>query len=108
MSNGCVITSYEKITIGNNVMLGPNVLIYDQDHDYKANGGIKTMKFKTSPITIGSNVWIGANCLILRGTKIGTGCVIGGGTILKGEFPDNTVITQDRVTYKVRKYVNES
>lgn len=34
MSNGCVVTAYDHIKIGDNVMLGPNVLIYDQDHDY--------------------------------------------------------------------------
>ena len=39
MSNGCVVTAYDHIKIGDNVMLGPNVLIYDQDHDYQAEGG---------------------------------------------------------------------
>lgn len=39
MSNGCVVTAYDSIAIGNHVMLGPNVLIYDQDHDYTKIGG---------------------------------------------------------------------
>lgn len=78
MSNGCVVTAYDHIKIGDNVMLGPNVLIYDQDHDYQAEGGVAAMKFKTAPITIGNNVWIGANTLILRGTTIGDNTVVGG------------------------------
>ena len=79
MNNGCIITAYDDIEIGENVMLGPNVLIYDHDHDYKAEGGVFSLKYKTSPVTIGNNVWIGANCVILRGTSIGDNCVIGGG-----------------------------
>ena len=101
MSNGCAVTAYEHVQIGDNVMLGPNVLIYDQDHDYKALGGISAMKFKTTPISIGNNVWIGANTLILRGTTIGDNCVIGGGAVIKGEFPANTVVIQKRFTERV-------
>ena len=105
MSNGCVVTAYDHIKIGDNVMLGPNVLIYDQDHDYQAEGGVAAMKFKTAPITIGNNVWIGANTLILRGTTIGDNTVVGGGTVVKGDFPANSVIIQKRTT-EVRQQHN--
>ena len=98
MSNGCVVTAYEHIKIGDNVMLGPNVLIYDQDHDYRAEGGVAAMKFRTAPVIIGDNVWIGANTVILRGTTIGDNSVIGAGCILKGEYQNNTVIVQKRKT----------
>ncbi len=105
MSNGCVVTAYEHIKIGDNVMLGPNVLIYDQDHDYRTTGGVEAMKFKTAPITIGNNVWIGANTLILRGTTIGDNSVVGGGAVVKGTFPENNVIIQKRTT-EVRQQHN--
>lgn len=104
MSNGCVVTAYEHIKIGDNVMLGPNVLIYDQDHDYRAPGGVAAMKFKTAPITIGNNVWIGANTLILRGTTIGDNSVVGAGTVVKGTFPENSVIIQKRTTEVQRQH----
>ena len=105
MSNGCVVTAYDHIKIGDNVMLGPNVLIYDQDHDYQAEGGVAAMKFKTTPVVIGNNVWIGANTLILRGTTIGDNSVVGGGTVIKGEYPPNSVVIQKRTT-EVRKQHN--
>lgn len=79
-------------------MLGPNVLIYDHDHDYKAKGGVFSLKYKTTPIVIGNNVWIGANSIILRGTSIGNNCVVGAGCVLKGEYPDNSIIVQKRNT----------
>ena len=107
MSNGCVITAYHEVSIGDNVMLGPNVLIYDHDHDYRAEGGIAAMKYKTAPISIGNNVWIGANTVILRGTKLGDNCVVGAGCVVKGEYPDNSVVVQKRQTeYKIYKYNN--
>ena len=56
------------------------------------------MKFKTAPITIGNNVWIGANTLILRGTTIGDNCVVAGGSVIRGNYPSNTVIIQKRTT----------
>lgn len=108
MSNGCVVTAYDSITIGNNVMLGPNVLIYDQDHDYKKKGGVSAMGFLTSPIIIGNNVWIGANTLILRGTTIGDNCVVAGGSVIRGDYPANTVIVQKRKTEVIYQYENTS
>lgn len=63
------------------------------------------MKFKTAPITIGNNVWIGAHALILRGTTIGDNIVVGGGTVVKGDFPANSVIIQKRTT-EVRQQHN--
>lgn len=104
MSNNCVVTAYDHIKIGDDVMLGPNVLIYDQDHDYHAEGGVAAMEFKTSPIVIGNNVWIGANTLILRGTTIGDNCVVGGGAVVRGTFPANSVIIQKRTTEVLERH----
>ena len=92
-----MIACRERIEIGNDVMLSPNVQIYDHDHDYRADGGVKTGKFKTSPVKIGNNVWIGANTVILKGTVIGDNSVIGAGCVIKGAFPDGSIVIQKRV-----------
>lgn len=98
MSNNCVLTARESIRIGCNVQFGPGVLVYDHDHDYKAPGGLAAKKYKTAPIEIGDNVWIGANSIILRGTKIGSNCVVAAGTIVRGEVPDGRLVYQKRET----------
>ena len=98
VNTGNLIVCREKIIIGKNVQLAPNVLIYDHDHDYKADGGVGAMKYKTSPVVIGDNCWIGANTVILRGTTLGNNCVVGAGCVLKGDYPDNSVIVQKRET----------
>jgi acetyltransferase-like isoleucine patch superfamily enzyme len=46
----------------------------------------------TAPIIIGNDVYIGLNTTILPGTKIGNRCIVGACSLVKGEFPDNSVI----------------
>lgn len=95
-NSNCIISSHSRIEIRNNVEVGPNVCIYDQDHDTKCEGGIKAGKFITDPLSIGDNTWIGANVVILRGTNIGRNCIIAAGSIVKGEVPDNSTYIQKR------------
>lgn len=91
-----VINCQQSITLGDDVTLSPNVQIYDHDHDYACEGGVKMGRFIIAPVSIGSNVWIGANCVILRGTKIGDNCVIGANTVVSGEIPANSVVYNQR------------
>jgi acetyltransferase-like isoleucine patch superfamily enzyme len=102
----CILICHEKIVIENGVEFGPNVLIYDHDHDFRCKKGIKAGKFCSSPVLIGENSWIGAGTIILRGSTIGKNSVIGAGCIIKGEIPDNAVVTQPR-EQKIRNYVND-
>lgn len=92
LNENCMVVSHEKIEIGENVTIGPNVCIYDHDHNYKGTG------YLSGEIYIGKNVWIGANAVILRGTRLGDGCVVGAGTVVKGIFDENMLITQNRET----------
>lgn len=92
-----MIVCREQIEIGENVQMSPNVQIYDHDHDFRVEGGVKEGKYVTSPVKIGNNVWIGANTVILRGTFIGDNCVIGAGSVIKGVYEEGSVIIQKRV-----------
>lgn len=91
-----VINCQKSISLGDNVVLSPNVQIYDHDHDYACEGGIAAGKYLQAPVEIGSNVWIGANCVILRGSRIGDNCVIGANTVVSGTIPANSVVYQQR------------
>lgn len=91
-----MIVCHQEIIIGDDVQFSPNVLVYDHDHDFKAVNGIKDMKYKTSPVTIGDSVWVGANTVILRGSSVGNNCVIGAGCVVKGNIPDGTILVQKR------------
>ncbi len=102
-NNGCMLVSKEKITVGKNTSFGPNVLVYDHDHDIHSHLAVHDSGFVTSPVTIGDDVWIGAGSVILRGSVIGDGCVIGAGSVIKGVCPPDSVIIQKRSETTVQK-----
>ena len=95
-NDNVMIVSKCKIIIGNNVIIGPNVVIVDHDHDYVSDD--RKDSFKSEPIIIGDNVWIGANVVITKGTSIGANSVIGAGTVLRGTYADNLLIYQEKHT----------
>ena len=76
LGSNTMIVCRNRVIIGDDVMFGPNVQLYDHDHDFRTDGGVKAGKYKVAPISIGNNVWIGSNVVILRGTTIGDGAVI--------------------------------
>lgn len=98
LNSGCIVTAHEKIEIGNGVKIGPNTIIYDHDHKYDGKEGVRAKLFEASPVIIGDNTWIGAGVIILKGAKIGKNCVIGAGTLIKGDIPDNSFVVQKRET----------
>lgn len=91
INRNCMIVAHEKIEIGDGTTIGPNVCIYDHDHD--GEGG-----YKTKPVIIGKNVWIGAGCILLKGISIGDNAVIGAGTVVTRDVPANTVSYNKRIS----------
>ena len=93
---GSYITTMGNTKIGNNCLIGPNVMIFDHDHDYKVEGGVSAGKSVLGEVVIGNNVWIGAGCIILRGAIIEDNSVIAAGTIVKNHIPANSMCYQKR------------
>lgn len=84
--SGVSIWCFEKITIGNNVRVGANVTIMDGDaHQDDPRAG------KNAPILIEDNVWIGANVMVLKGVSIGRNSLIGAGSVVTKDIPENVV-----------------
>lgn len=86
-NDGCSINCQKDIFIGDNVIFGQNVMLFDHDHDYKNNMN----DFVKANIKIGNNVWIGANSIILKGVTIGDNCVIAAGSIVKDNIEKDTL-----------------
>lgn len=89
VNRDCIINAHERITISDNVTIGPGTYIYDHDHD--GDG-----KYVTAPVTIEKNVWIGANCMILRGVTIGENSIIAAGTLVNKDVPANVTCYDKR------------
>lgn len=77
------------VTIGDNVMMGPDVLIYTTNHEFKCKDvPIQQQGYQAEkPVSIGNDVWIGARVIILPGVHIGDGCVIGAGAVVTKDIP---------------------
>lgn len=75
------------ITIGDDVVFGPNVYLLAHDASTKNHLGYT----RIGKITIGNNVFIGADATIMPGVSIGNNSIIGTGSIVTKDVPENTV-----------------
>lgn len=94
VNSGCVLYTGNGINIGNNVAIAANCTFAPVNHEYeKKDVLISQQGFRKSKggIVIEDDVWIGANCVILDGAILGQGCVIGAGSVVRGEVKPYTV-----------------
>ena len=91
INNNCSIESLSKVTIHDNVLIGINCAILDNDgHDLAIEKRFSgTPKF--AEITIKKNAFIGDNVTILKGVAIGENSVIGNGSVVTKSIPANVV-----------------
>jgi acetyltransferase-like isoleucine patch superfamily enzyme len=90
---GGTLCAAEKIIIGDNVAVGANTTIIDTDfHPLDSDERrVSPSSGKTTPTLIEDDVFVGMNCLILKGTKLGKGCVIGAGSVVMGDIPAGVI-----------------
>lgn len=87
---GLTILDVGKVTIGDNVLIAPNVSIYTAGHPIHPQSRNSGYEYGI-PITIGNNVWIGGNVVILPGVTIGDNAVIGAGSVVTKDIPSNMI-----------------
>lgn len=93
--SGATIYARKSIEIGDNTMIGGNAKVLDNDfHPIEIEARLNDDKEKigTRPVKIGKNCFIGCNALILKGTELGDGCVVGAGAVVSGKFEENSII----------------
>ena len=106
INKGFSIVSRKSIFFGNNVMIGPNVMIYDHDHNFnKKNITFKNQGYNSSSISIGDNVWIGANVFISKGVKIGNNVVVAANSVITKDVPNNSLVAGN--PFVIIKKINE-
>ncbi|MCD6298163.1 MAG: acyltransferase [Deltaproteobacteria bacterium] len=90
---GCFVQAAGGVTIGNNVLLGPRVMICSTNHVYALREmPIMEQGYENRPVSIGDDVWVGANAFILPGRIIGRGCVVAASSVVKGNIQPFSVM----------------
>ena len=79
-----------RVTIGNNVLIGPNCGIYTAIHPLDSETRLQGLE-TAQPITIKDGVWLGGNVVILPGVTIGEKTVIGAGSVVTKDIPDHVL-----------------
>lgn len=90
INSGCVLYTGHGIRIGRNVLIAANCTLAPTNHAFAdADRPIREQGFQPSRggIVIGDDVWIGANCVLVDGASIGSGSVIGAGSLVIGSLP---------------------
>jgi maltose O-acetyltransferase len=87
---GLMCLDVARITIGDDVQIGPNVQLLTPTHPVAA--GPRRQKWEAAlPITIGDNVWLGGGAIVLPGVTIGDNTVVGAGAVVTRDLPANVV-----------------
>lgn len=86
----------KRITIGDNVFIGGNVVVYDTDFHslnpmHRLDRTVDIKNTLSKEIVIGNNVFIGAHSTILKGVTIGDNAVIGACSVVTKSIPSNEV-----------------
>ena len=75
------------ITIDDGVMIGPNVRIVTDNHDFQ-----NRMVLRCKPVHIGAKAWIGVGAIILPGVTIGENAVVAAGAVVTKDVAPNTIV----------------
>lgn len=93
ITEGAFLGGQGGITIGKNVIMGPGVKIFSENHNFSNPLiNIKDQGISRKGVIIGDNCWLGAGAIILDGVTIGSGSVIAAGCVVTKSIPENSVV----------------
>ncbi len=93
------------VYVGDSVMFGPNVVLATGSHPNDPDLRRKAAQFN-APITIKDNAWIGANVCVMPGVTIGENSIIGAGSVVTKDIPDNVIAVGNPC--RVLREINET
>lgn len=100
----CILDARKNLTIGRNVTLGTEVMIWSLHHDYND----KHFRAVGKPVVIADYVWLGSRCIVLPGVTVGSGAVVAAGAVVTkdvlpfhvvGGIPAKTISRRKKQAY---------
>lgn len=91
MNSGCVILDVVPVTLGDDVLLGPQVQLLAADHPRDPEERRAGREFGR-PIRIGEGAWLGGGAIVLAGVSVGAGAIVGAGAVVTRDVPERAVV----------------
>jgi acetyltransferase-like isoleucine patch superfamily enzyme len=101
INSGCKFQDQGGLTIGDDVLIGHNVVIATLNHAFSPE---HRGDLEPQPVSIGNRVWVCANATILPGVTIGDGAIVAAGAVVTKDVAPRTVV--GGVPAKVIKVIN--
>ena len=89
-NSGLTLVDDGHIYVGDKVMFGPNVTVATANHPLDAELRSRGLQYNKD-VYIGENAWIGANVVIVPGVRIGKNSIIGAGSVVTKDIPDDAL-----------------
>ncbi|MFT3660810.1 MAG: DapH/DapD/GlmU-related protein [Gordonia sp. (in: high G+C Gram-positive bacteria)] len=89
VNSGCRFQDQGGITLGDDALIGHNVVIASLNHSIAPSDRATT---EPKPVVIGSRVWIGANSTLVPGVTVGDGAIVAAGSVVTEDVPPNTIV----------------
>lgn len=91
--SGATVSARSTVTIGANVLIGSGALITDNDaHPLIPEEREDPSKTRSAPVVVEDDVFIGARSIILKGVRLGRGCVVGAGSVVSADVPARVIV----------------
>jgi acetyltransferase-like isoleucine patch superfamily enzyme len=93
ISQNCFIQVRGKVEIGSNVMFGPYVSIFSENHGYTdTDTPMIEQETARMGVILGDDIWVGSGAKILDGVTLGKGCIVAAGAIVTKSFPEYSIV----------------
>jgi acetyltransferase-like isoleucine patch superfamily enzyme len=93
IGSGAFIDARGGVEIGNNVIIAPRVAIFSYNHDFKNTGWVPySPNIDKKKVIICDDCWLGFGVILTAGTIIGKRSIVGAGSVLRGMYPENSII----------------
>lgn len=91
INRNTMLDATESLVVGRDCAIGPGCYLTDHDHGFAPDALPLALPMPSAPTRLEDRVWIGANVVVLKGVTIGTGSVIGAGSVVTRNVPAGCV-----------------
>lgn len=91
LTQGCFVSAVERVRIGDDVLIGEYCSLRDGNHGTAVGTLIRSQPMVAEPIEVGNDCWIGRGVVLLAGSHVAPGSVIGANAVFSGSLPPGSI-----------------